>query len=65
MKAAIAIPDGRMLHYVGISFAITLLAAMAGFGGVLPTAVAATKALSVIFMVVFFFALFQLLRDES
>jgi uncharacterized membrane protein YtjA (UPF0391 family) len=64
MKAAVAGEDGRMLYDAAMSFAVTLLAAMAGFGGALGTAVAVTKALAVIFLVLFFVALFQLLREE-
>jgi uncharacterized membrane protein YtjA (UPF0391 family) len=48
-----------MFQYAAVCFGLMLLASLAGFGGVLGTAVAATKALAVIFLLLFFASLFR------
>ena len=42
-------------------FAITLACSFIGFGGLVETAAAATKALAVLFLLLFFVSLFRLL----
>lgn len=54
-----------MLHVAAGSFLITLLASLMGFGGLLGTAVAITKALAVVFLLLFFVSLFRLLYDTE
>jgi uncharacterized membrane protein YtjA (UPF0391 family) len=61
-----------MLHYSVMFFAITIATSFLGFGGVLPTldlsvpfAVAVTKALAVVCLILFLGTLYRLLYDES
>jgi uncharacterized membrane protein YtjA (UPF0391 family) len=54
-----------MLYHAVTLFAITIFASLVGFGGVLPTAVAVTKAWAVLCLLAFFVTLFRLLYDES
>ena len=54
-----------MLKYVAACFAITLVASLVGFGGVVASIVAITKALAVIFLVLFFVGLFRLLYENE
>jgi len=46
-----------MLYNAAIFFVITLVAALLGFGGVLPEATAVAKAISVVCLVLFFVSL--------
>ena len=48
---------------LGALFALTLLASMAGFGGVLETGVAPTKAVAVVSMLLFFVTLYRVLGE--
>jgi uncharacterized membrane protein YtjA (UPF0391 family) len=50
-----------MLKHAVACFFITIVASLIGFGGLVETAAAATKALAVIFLVLFFVSLFRLL----
>jgi len=50
-----------MLQCAGLCFAITLIASAAGFGGFLEAAPAASKAVAVVFLLLFFMSLFRLL----
>jgi uncharacterized membrane protein YtjA (UPF0391 family) len=54
-----------MLNQAVTLFAITLTASLLGFGGVLPTAVAVTKALAVVCLILFLATLYRVLYDES
>ena len=44
-------------------FALTLVASMAGFGGVLETGVAPTRAVAVVSMLLFFVTLYRVLGE--
>ena len=44
-------------------FALTLIASMAGFGGVLETAVAPSKAVAVVSLLLFFVMLYRVLGE--
>jgi len=54
-----------MIKQAGILFAMTLMTSMAGFGGMLDAgqAVAPTKAAAVLFLILFFVALYRVLAD--
>jgi len=54
-----------MFHYAALCFAVTLVASLMGFGGVLGTAVALTKALAVVFLLLFFVSLYKGLYTEA
>lgn len=52
-----------MLRYAVFCFAITLIASLVGFGGLLGTAVAMIKALAVVFLLLFFVMLYRVLAE--
>ena len=56
-----------MIRQAGICFVLMLTASMAGFGGVLETehVVQPSKALAVIFLVLFFVMLYRVLADVA
>ena len=54
-----------MIHWAAACFAITLLASLMGFGGVLGTAVAITKALAVVSLLLFFVTLYRVLAETE
>lgn len=54
-----------MLNYAAACFAITLLASLMGFGGMLDTAVAVTKALAVVSLLLFFVMLYRVLTETE
>ena len=53
-----------MLRFALLCFVITLLASLMGFGGVLGTAVAVTKALAVLFLILFLAAVYRGLYES-
>ena len=54
-----------MLLHAAACFLITIVASLVGFGGLVETFAAATKALAVIFLVLFFVSLFRLLYETE
>ena len=54
-----------MVHWAAACFLFTLVASLMGFGGVLGTAVAITKALAVVSLLLFFVMLHRVLADSE
>jgi uncharacterized membrane protein YtjA (UPF0391 family) len=54
-----------MGYLAAACFAITLVASLMGFGGVLGTAVAITKALAVVSLLLFFVTLYRVLAESE
>ena len=53
-----------MFQDAALCFAITLIASLMGFGGFFVTVVEITKALAVVFLVLFFVSLYRALWQE-
>ena len=53
------------IHYAAMFFGATLFAALMGFGGLLVTAPGLVKAISVVFLLLFFLSLYRALYREE